>query len=262
VQKGTSRGAGLLALTLLVIGVILLLNNFLLLSGFNVTTLWPLVLVVAGVAVLLTGDINLGGQPRTFGITRGTVESGTVEISAGEVDVKLHANPREGRLVTGQYAANSRPSLEVRDNYAYLKMDRAATPWLSFSDWEVGLAPDLPWQVLVSTHLGAVEVDLADVIIQNAVLATGVGDIRLTAPREAFEPLYLRSVAGNVHVVVPQGVPAAIRINGSRVVAVHVDDTRYVQNDDGTYNARASERITQPPLSIDIHNTFGDVYLA
>ena len=213
-------------------------------------------------AVLLAGDINLGGQPRTFGITRGTVESGTVEISAGEVDVKLHANLREGRLVTGQYAANSRPSLDVRDNYAHLKMDRATTPWLSFSDWEVGLAPDLPWQVLVSTHLGAIDVDLSDVIVQNAVLATGIGDIRLTAPREAFEPLYLRSVAGNVHVMVPQGVPAIVQVHGASMVAVHVDETRYMHQEDGAYHARASERITQAPIAIEVHGTFGDVYLA
>lgn len=261
-QKGTTRGASLLALALLVIGVVLLLNNFLLLSNFNATTLWPLLLVVAGVAVLLGGDINLGGQPRTFGITRGTVESGTVEISAGEVDVKLHANPREGRLVTGQYAANSRPALDVRDNYAYLRMDRSATPWLSFSDWEVGLAPDLPWQVLISSSIGAIEADLGEVIVQNATLATGIGDIRVTAPREAFEPLLLRSVVGDIHVVVPQGVAATVQVQGSRMVAVHVDETRYLPNDDGTYSARASERITQGRVDIQVHGTFGDVYLA
>lgn len=46
-SKG-SRGVLIGSLALIVIGVVLLLNNFLLISGFNVTTLWPLLLVVGG----------------------------------------------------------------------------------------------------------------------------------------------------------------------------------------------------------------------
>ena len=48
-----SRGVWVWSLALIAVGVVLLLNNFLLLSGFNVTTLWPLLLVILGAVILL-----------------------------------------------------------------------------------------------------------------------------------------------------------------------------------------------------------------
>jgi hypothetical protein len=260
VQKGATRSAGLLALALVGIGVVILLSNFLLLEGFNITTLWPLTLVIAGVAILLGGDLN-SGQPRTFGITRGTVESASLEISAGEVDVRLHANQNEGRLVTGQYAAQSRPALDVRDTHTHLKMDRSATPWLSFHDWEINLATDLPWQVLISTSLGAVEADFSGIIVQSAVLATGMGDIRLTAPREAFEPVVLRSAVGDLHVYTPPGIHAQIHIHKTALVSVQVDENRYTEHESGVFIAR-TPRSQQPPVEIFLYPSFGNVYLA
>ena len=120
-----SRGLWLGSLALLALGVLLLLNNFLLLSGFNVGALWPLLLVIVGVLVLLRGDFMPGADARTFGITRGSVESATLEISAGEIDVVARALQREGRLIAGQFALDSRPQLSVQDTHAYLRMDRA-----------------------------------------------------------------------------------------------------------------------------------------
>lgn len=260
-QKGTTRGAGLLALGLLVLGVVLLLSNFLIISGFNVTALWPLLLVVAGVVILLQGDLTNTTDARTFGITRGTVESASAEIMPGEIDVRVHGLTREGRLVAGQYAVNSRPSLDVRDNHAVLRMDRAATPWLSFVDWELALSRDLPWQLFISTHLGAVDLDLSDVILQSAVVATGMGDIRFTCPREAFEPLQLRSAVGDIHVYTPPGARAFVRVYGSPLLNIHVDENRYEQSEDGTYVARAADSLLQP-VEIIVRGTFGDVYLA
>lgn len=260
-QKGTTRGAGLLALGLLVLGVVLLLSNFLIISGFNITALWPLLLVVAGVVILLQGDLTNNTDARTFGITRGTVESASAEITPGEIDVRVHGLTREGRLVSGQYAVNSRPSLDVRDNHAVLRMDRAATPWLSFADWELALSRDLPWQLFISTSLGAVDLDLSDVIMHSAIVATGMGDIRLTCPREAFEPLQLRSAVGDIHIYTPPGARALVRIDGSPLLTIHVDENRYEQGEDGIYIARAADSLLQP-VEISVRGTFGDVYLA
>ena len=49
------------------------------------------------------------------------------------------------------------------------------------------------------------QLDLTGLIIQRAVIATGFGDVRLVCPEEAFEPLYVRSALGNIHVIVPPG---------------------------------------------------------
>jgi hypothetical protein len=257
-----TRGLLLWSLALTALGVIFLLNNFLLLSGFNVGTLWPLLLVIIGAVILLRGDVVPSDEARSFGITRGSVESAAIEISAGVIDVSVQGLQREGRLIAGQYAANSRPSLEVRENnHANLRMERAATPWLSFADWNVSLARDVPWSLFVTTHLGQVQLDLSGVIVQRGVVATGLGDVRLVCPEEAFEPLFVRSAAGNIHVIVPPGYRVQVRASGARTFRVHADGARYDAQGNGVYLARDAE-YARPLIEIDISGTFGDAYLA
>jgi hypothetical protein len=261
VRAKGSRGVWAWSLALIAIGVVLLLNNFLLLSGFNVTTLWPLLLVIVGAVILLRGDLLSGGDGRTFGITRGSVESATLEISAGEIDVHMRALEREGRLIAGQYAANSRPALSVQDTHTFLKMDRSATPWFSFANWEMALAQDLPWQILVSSSLGQVNLDLAGLIVQNGLISTGFGDIRFTSPEEALEPIYLRSTIGNITILVPPGINTRIYAQKGVFFRLHVDENRYEQPESGIYAARDT-RHGAPAIEIYVSGTFGDAYLA
>jgi len=257
--RGTRRPL-LWPLVLVAAGIALLLNNFLLLSGFNLTALWPLLLVIAGAHVLIRGDVIPRSEGRPFGITRGSVESATVEISAGEIDINGRALQREGRLIAGQFAADSRPDLQVTDTHAILRMDRAATPWLSFNDWEFGLAHDLPWQLFISTSLGQVRLDLTGLIVSDAVIATGVGDIRLTCPRETLQAIHLRSALGNIHVTTPDGVLARVSAKAGRLFGVHVDETRYEQVEPGVYVSRDADP-NAPLVEVQISGTFGDAYL-
>lgn len=256
-----TRGLLLWSLALTALGVVLLLNNFLLLSGFNAGALWPLLLVIIGGVILLRGDFVPSDEARSFGITRGSVESASMEVSAAEIDVSIYALEREGRLIAGQYAAGSRPSLEVDRDHAVLKMDRSATPWLSFADWRVALATDLPWDVFATTSLGQVQLDLSGLIVQRAVVGTGFGDIRLVCPEEALEPMSLRSALGNIHVIVPPGYRAMVRASGSRMFRVHADENRYDVQADGAYVARDADPM-RPLIEIEISGTFGDAYLA
>lgn len=256
-----SRGLWFGSLALLALGTVLLLNNFLLLSGFNVSALWPLLLVILGAAILLRGDVLPGNDARTFGITRGSVESATLEVSAGEIDVVARPLQREGRLIAGQYAFDSRPQLNVQDTHTHLRMDRAATPWLSFANWEVSLARDLPWGVFVSTSLGQIDLDLRGLIIQKAVLATGTGDIRLVSPQEAFEPLMVRSAIGSIRILTPHGSNVRIHTRGPSLFRVYHDDSRYIQEAPGVFVSRDGDD-RSPEVQIYVSGTFGDAYLS
>lgn len=258
-----------IALALVALGVVLLLNNFYFITSFNVAALLPLLLVVVGAAVLLRGDLLSGGQGRTFGITRGSVESGVLEVNSGSIDTRLRALPRQGRLIAGQFASDSRPQLAVQDGAAALRFDRAATPFLSFSDWELALARDLPWTFHISTSLGNVEVDLRGLVIQGGLVATGFGDIRLLCPDEVFTPITLRSTLGSIQVLTPAGLHAHVTVHGSRLFHVHSDDARYERLDEvsaeRTYRTRAvdgTESVERPSIEIIVYGTFGDLYLA
>jgi hypothetical protein len=261
VEAKPSRGPIIWPFALAVIGVVLLLDNFLLLGDFDTNLLWPLVLVVAGAQILLRGDIAPGWDTKTFGITRGSVESATLEISSGEIDVQVRPLQREGRLIAGQYAAQSRPQMSVNETHAYLRMNRAATPWLSFANWEMGLARDLPWQIFVSTHLGQVNLDLSNLIIQDVTAATGFGDMRVVCPREAFGVIRLQSALGNIQVVTPHGYQVRIIAQSGRMFGVHVDENRYAQPEPGVYVAYDAEE-DAPLVEVHITGTFGDAYLA
>lgn len=255
-----SQGPWLWPLGMTLVGVVLLLHNFLLLESFNVTALWPLLLVVAGAWILLRGDLTPGDEGRTFGITRGSVESAALEINSGEVDVNIRPLQREGRLIAGQYAAFARPALRVDGTHTHLLLNRAATPWLSFADWEMALAGDLPWEILVSTYLGRVNVDAAGLILERAVVATGFGDIRLICPAEAFTPLELRSTLGNIHLITPVGCRSQVTLAGGRLFGIHVDPNRYDEIAPGVFMARGSD-VSAPLVQVRISGTFGDAYL-
>ncbi len=255
-----SRGPWLWPLALAAVGVVLLLNNFLLLGDFNAASLWPLLLVVAGAGILLRGDLIPNSEGKTFGITRGSVESATLEISGGEIDVRVRALQQEGRLIAGQYALDCRPGMRVSETHTHLKLDRAATPWLSFADWEMGLTRDLPWQILVSTSLGQVNLDLSGLILQDGVIATGLGDIRVVCPAEAFGPLQLHSTLGNIHLITPVGYQTHITAQNGRLFKVHADERRYQEIEPGIYSAHDAEE-NAPLIEVTISGTFGDAYL-
>ncbi|TVR21888.1 MAG: hypothetical protein EA396_07055 [Anaerolineaceae bacterium] len=245
---------------IITVGVLLLLDNFLLLGDFNAVVLLPLLLVVAGTQILLRGDLLPSGDSSAFGITRGSVESGTLEISAGGVDVALYPLRAEGRLIAGQYAAGSRPHLDVHDTYSHIQMNRADTAWYAMSDWSVGLAKDLPWQFLVSTHLGQIDADLSELVVHEAILSSGIGDIRLVLPRESFKTLFIRSAFGNVHIVTPPGCRARVRVEGSRVFRARHDEYRYTPVEPNLFESTEYEA-DAPTVNVVIRGTFGDAYL-
>jgi hypothetical protein len=254
------RGPWLWPIALAAVGVVLLLNNFLLLGEFNAASLLPLILVVIGAAILLRGDLIPSSESRTFGITRGSVEAAILEISSGEIDVQIRALQQEGRLIAGQYALGSRPSMFVSETQTHLKMERAATPWLSFADWEMGLAHDLPWQVFISTNLGQANLNLAGLIMQESVIATGFGDIRLVCPQEALGTLQLQSALGNIHIVTPPGYRTQITIQGSSLFHIHADERRYAQPEPYVFTSLEPEA-NAPLVEVVARGTFGDAYL-
>lgn len=268
---GSAKSAGvpwLWALVLIIVGAVLLLDNFLLLGDFNAIALLPLVLVIIGAQILLRGDLITSTEARRFGITRGSVESGTLEVSSGAIDVELRALPRDLRLredqyalIAGQFAANSRPQLQITHNHAVLNMSRSNTPLLAMADWKVGIAADLPWQIFISTYLGQVNVDLSEVIMHAGVIATGFGDIQIISPPEVFETLFIRSTLGTIHFITPPGYNCQIDVSGGRFFGVHVDEMRYENPEANMYFSKENDP-DAPLVAVKISGTFGDVYLA
>lgn len=258
-RASRASGGWLWGAALAALGVILLLDNFLLISGFSVITLLPLIFVVAGAVVLLRGDVLAGGSGKTFGITRGSVETVALEVSAGAIDVQIYPLQREGRLIAGQFAADSRPALDVDGVNAKLRLDRAATPFFSFAPWQLALARDLPWSIYISTHLGQANIDCTGLIVAGGVMATGFGDIHFSPPAEALAPIYLRSSLGNIRINASDGQRVRVIGRETRLFHIHIDEARYTEVEPGVFVSAGAE--DRPETTLYIASTFGDAYL-
>lgn len=262
-SKKTSAFPLLWAICFVVVGVILLLNNFMLLGDFNVVALVPLLLVIAGTQILLRGDLLPSAETRSFVITRGSVESGTIEISAGDIDVDIYPLQRENRLIAGHYAVGTIPKLNtVQDNYSHIIMNRANTPWYAMADWQVGLAKDLPWQFLISTHLGQIDLDLSELVVHEAIIASGIGDIRLSLPQEAFKPLFVRSTFGNIQLKSRDNSSVRVRIENGRFFRIKHDANRYQEVAPNVFETLIDgEPSSDIQVELVVHGTFGNAYL-
>lgn len=258
-QTKQQRGPILWPVVLVIVGVFLLLSNFLLLGDFNVIDLWPLLLIIPGLQLLLKGDILLGDKGRTFGITRGSVESGTIDVQAGDIDIILGVLEGPERLIAGQYAAQTRPQLESTGTHAHILMHRSQTPWYSMASWEMGLAPNLPWAAVLGTHIGQIDWDASGIIVDRALVSTGLGDIRFVCPPEAIGEIHIRSTLGTVQIVTPANTPVRIEVQQRRFSKIHADMDRYHLSDDGVYFVETDHFDQEVRIYID--SIIGDVYL-
>ena len=257
----------ILPLLLVVVGVLLLLRNFMLVTNVDILQYWPVVLVLAGLQLLVRGDLGITWQSQTFGITRGSVQSATLDASSGELDVKVRALRREGRLIAGQYTGRSRPGLSVRGDHAYLFMQRGQTWPFSMADWEIGLARDLPWSLLISTHMGELDADLRGLRIEQAHFATGIGDVRvaLSDLREPHGDVRARSTFGNVTLVIPADVQAIVHVLHKPMARLQIDEARFLMLQPGVYATLGYEQRDEqniPPVYVELASTFGTVRLS
>lgn len=259
-RKKSDRAPILWPILLVIAGVLLLLHNYLLID-LNVWEYWPLILVLVGLQLLWRGDIAPSWQAQTFGITRGSVQDGLLEISSGEIDVKVEALQESGRLVAGQYTARSRPSLSVRNNRVTLSMQRGQTWFFSLADWEVSLAADLPWTMLASAHLGQIDVDMRRLIVKRGYFASGIGNVRLVCSERGGGSLIARSTFGDVRLAIPPQVPAIIHVEASPLVRVIRHSRQYRELPDRTVVTTAYHETDAPPLEITVSSTFGNIHL-
>ncbi len=257
----SQRSPFLIPLVVLIIGGILLLNNFFLIDA-DITRFWPVMLILLGMQILIRGDLAPSWQAQTFGITRGSVESASLEINSAEIDVRLKGLKRVGRLISGQYTARSRPRLSVRNNHATLAMQRSDTWLFSLADWDVALAQDIPWKILMSAHLGELQADLRGLQIERAHIATGIGNIKVICPDREVGTLYIRSTFGEVQVTVPPDVPAIVRTDVSPFSKVIVAGNALKADSTGKFYATPTYRADQPAIQLTVAATFGNILLA
>jgi hypothetical protein len=144
-------------------------------------------------------------------------------------------------------------------------MGRGRTWLLSLADWEIGLARDLPWELLLSAHLGDLDVDLRGLSVARAFLATGIGDVRIVASEVVSGEVYGGSTLGNVTLIVPPEVTALVHVEPGAIARLQVDETRFLLVESGVYGTLGyDQKLAEgvQPFRVRLASTFGNIRLA
>ncbi|MBN2471562.1 MAG: hypothetical protein JXN59_12640 [Anaerolineae bacterium] len=247
------------ALILIVVGALILLHNYFLLD-FDIRQWWPILLVILGLQVLLRGDLGFSQATQSFGITRGSVEAGSLHASSGELDITLSALAQPGRLVAGEYTARSRPQLQTDGKHAVLSMERGRTWLLSMADWDIRLARDLPWNLSISSFLGEVRADLRGLALEQASIATGITDIFVILPEGVTCEVTLRSSLGNIEITLPEKTEAALEVQVSRFFDIQLENPRWQAAGPNQY-ATPEHDTAADVCRVIVRGTFGGLTL-
>ena len=140
-------------------------------------------------------------------------------------------------------------------------MLRSRTWLLSLADWDLGLAGDLPWNLLLSSYLGQIDLDLRGLIIDCAQVSTGIGDLRVLAPDSPAGPITLQSTLGDIYLTVPPEMPAAVTVLAGPLFDVHLQDDRWQPDGERRYVTPDYAGAIEP-LEFTIHGTTGGLYLS
>ena len=248
------------ALVLVMVGVLILLNNYFLLA-FDIRQWWPVLLVVLGLQVLLQGDLRLSKATQSFGITRGSVEAGILRANSGELDMQISALDQPGRLVAGQYTGRSRPHLQTEGNQAVLSMDRSKTWLLSLADWDIRLAQDLPWTLLLTSFLGEIRADLRGLVLQDTRIATGISDIYVMLPDNTAGTLQIHSTLGNIELTLPDGAAVELQVDASRLFGIHLDNDHWQTTEIPGHYKSANQTSDDGMYRVMVRGTFGRLTL-
>lgn len=236
------RGGPSLAWPLLLIslGVVFLLANAGYVTGdvwLHLAQVWPLALVLIGVdllirprsiAVALVAEIALVAAAVTYAVAAPAVLPGTASIAANvtrdgasQLDLDLSYGAGD-LLVTGGAAdlvnvSSTRQDVELTRSGAgvILRSANATFPFGLDRKWTVQLPSDLPTTLRVDLGAGDFTIDLRNVALTRATIASGAADLELTLPQPKGDvPIRITGGASSMTIGVPPGVEYAVTVDG------------------------------------------------
>jgi hypothetical protein len=225
------------AVVLILIGVILLLNNFGLLPNLSFSIwnlIWPVILIALGVwfisrtfvkpepAALQPASIPLDGASRAV-----------VEIQHGAGELSVRSGAGAGILAEGTFGGGLKHRAVRKGDLLDVEMKMAVEPvaFLNWApggyDWDVRLNADVPLALECETGASKSALDLRDLKITELKLETGASSTEVMLPANAgYTRVKVEAGAARVDLRVPGGVAARIKASAG-LASVTVDQTRF-----------------------------------
>lgn len=208
-----------LGLLLLLAGVALLAAGFRQFPGIML----GVALILLAVNVWLGRDFSTSGQPRSATI-RGEVVRGTLRSRAGYSDLTIGACDID-RVAQVRYGPLGQPAYSVEDEVLTLLMGQRRIN-LNVAYWRADLAGNVLWDLDLRASLGNLTLDLQELRLDHIRAHSGWGRLSINAPKRGYVVMELSSVAGEIELILPEGVGARITIERGLLSGVRVRNPR------------------------------------
>jgi hypothetical protein len=255
------------AVVLILVGLVLLLNNFGLLPqlSFSVWNLiWPIFLIALGVWFISRTVVKpdpAAMEPAS--IPLGDAARAELEIQHGAGDLTVRAGARPGVVAEGLFGGGLKHTAKHRGDLLDVEMKMAVEPaaFLNWApggyDWDVRLNQDVPMTLKCGTGASRSVLDLRDLKLSELKLETGASATEVTLPANArYTKVKVQAGAARVDLRVPGGVAARIKASAG-LASVNVDQARF-PGFDNRYQSPDYETAANK-IDIDIETGVGAV---
>ncbi len=266
-MERNNRHIKLIGPTILIgLGIILLLNNlgYLDWSIWDILSLWPVLLIAAGLEILIGRRSILGSivaallvlglivaavwfvgvadSPRravkttTIAEARSGIMAAEVSLAPSVAQLTINALNDSGSFVEGTIEQHQNERL-VQDfaggTPARLSVKTSGTPKGhlgagSRQRWDLAFHPDVALDLTIALGLGEGELDFRHLTLKTADLNFGAGDMHIKLPEEGDCEINIDGGVGSIVIEVPPGL--AVRLQTDTALVARTLPPDYVQS--------------------------------
>jgi hypothetical protein len=232
-------------ITLILLGVLLLLDNLGILPGGAWGWIWPIVLIWLGLSLLLgrRGRARFELVEDSLPLDGATSARMKLRHGAGRLVVRAGAAP--ALLFAGTFGGGVDKHVDRSGDLLDVVLQAAAQDWTRWMgpwnwggqpgglNWTLGLNPTIPLELTLETGASESALDLSALRVTDLAIKTGASSTEVTLPAQAGQMrAKIESGAASVRVSVPSGVAARIR-GHMGVGELDVDQGRFPRRSDG-----------------------------
>ncbi len=233
------RGSFFWGLVFVVLGGLLLLSNFDILSFSIWRLFWPVLVILLGVWVLWQSQY--GGEmleTEIASIPLEGVSEARLSIHHGAGELRIAGGAAEDKLVNGTFGGGVLRESERRGDHldVTLKVPTQRFPYAVFPwvfgpgnriRWDLDINPKVPISLEVHSGANDARLNLVDTQVTSLELHTGASATEVHLPeRVALTRVKIEAGAASVKLRIPEGVAAQLKVDGG-LVGVDVDKTRF-----------------------------------
>ncbi len=213
------RGAELLGVILIGIGVVYLLGN-LHIVRIAWSAMWPVAIIAVGAFVLVGALRPSSNAASSARVARETAARLELDLSAGAGRFELTGGASPDALVE---VASSNDDIATRTDRSgdlarvRLRQDVAWWPnlWRAVAGWSVKVASDVPTVFTMNAGAGDFSVDLSTIVVAGARMQIGAAQARIVLPRpRGTVEMRVTGGASQLTFVAPPGVEYRLEMSG------------------------------------------------